>query len=186
VVQKEVQRINTVVETLFTFARPPRPEVRSCSINDAVRDVLRAFEEELKARSIALETKWDATAPAAAIDPVYFSQALHNVVQNAIEAMPEGGRIRVETRRENGSAEILVTDTGPGVRPEDAPRIFLPFYSTKERGMGLGLSIAHRILQHHEGVLKLYPNSDGGGFLIHLPARPEVHRDPRIGAQTEQ
>ena len=171
VVQKEVQRINGVVETLFAFARHPVPERRTCSVDDTVRDALRSFEDELAARSITLETTWENPGTQAQLDPIYFTQAVHNLLQNAVEAMPAGGRIHVETRRKNGSAEIVVTDTGPGVKPGDEEQIFLPFYSTKERGMGLGLPIAHRIVQQHDGQLKvLRTDSGGGAFIIHLPA----------------
>ena len=171
VVQKEVARINHVVETLFAFARSPQPILRLSRLNDVVQDVLQSFEDRLAARAIDVETHWDPAVEQAELDAVFFAQALHNILQNSIEAMPAGGKLSITTRRQNGHAEIDISDTGPGVPEDEAEQIFLPFYSTKETGMGLGLPLARRILQQHRGALKLAPSENGGSrFTIQLPA----------------
>ncbi|MBN2311794.1 MAG: hypothetical protein JXR94_22640, partial [Candidatus Hydrogenedentes bacterium] len=171
VVQKEVARINRVVETLFEFARHPRLVLRRCSVNETLESVLKTFEDELAARSIELETDLDPSEPAADLDPIFFSQAVHNVVQNSLEAMPAGGILRVKTATRGNRCEVVIADTGPGVSEQDAEMIFAPFFSTKEQGMGLGLTVADRIVRQHEGDLSLIP-SDGGGsaFALRLPA----------------
>lgn len=172
VVQKEVRRINGVVETLFEFARNPRLTLERCNLNETVQGILHSFEEELVKRAIQLETQWDKAVNNTEIDPVFFSQALHNVVQNSIDAMPGGGKLRVSTHNEDGRAEVRVADTGPGVDKENADRIFMPFFSTKEKGMGLGLSLAQRIMRQHQGELRLVANGEGGGstFALRVPA----------------
>ena len=173
VVQKEVNRINAVVETLFEFARRPHLVVQSTSLNTTVQNVLRSFEEELKNCAIELSTELDPENPDANLDPIYFSQALHNVVQNSIDAMPKGGKLVIRTSHEPNQCEIVVSDTGPGISQHDVAHIFMPFYSTRERGMGLGLTMAARILQQHEGDLQLGSSPDGGSMftLIVKPAR---------------
>jgi signal transduction histidine kinase len=174
VVQKEVARINGVVETLFDFARHPRLVTEHSKVNDQVRSVLKSFEEELAHRSIVLEAQWDPDDPEVDMDAVFFSQALHNVVQNSIEAMPTGGKLKVTTRHTPEAVEVLVADTGPGIAEQDAPLVFSPFFSTKEQGMGLGLTLAQRIMKQHSGELRLVPEPEGGAaFAFRLPATKE-------------
>lgn len=171
VVQTEVSRINNVVETLFEFARHPRVIVERSGINGTVDNVLRSFEEELRERNITLVKEFDINAPDADIDAVYFSQALHNVVQNAIDAMPAGGKLKITTQKQPEGCQVVVSDSGPGISEQDAPLVMMPFFSTKEQGMGLGLTVASRIMKQHDGDLKLAPNDEGGvAFSLSLPA----------------
>jgi signal transduction histidine kinase/DNA-binding NarL/FixJ family response regulator len=170
VVQKEIGRVNNVAETLFEFARHPRLVMQACDLNATVEQVLRTFQHELSAHSIDLQTELDPEQPFASLDPIYFAQALHNIVQNSIEAMDAGGTLSVRTRKENGRCEIEVSDSGPGVSEQDAENIFMPFFSTKEQGMGLGLTVATRIIQQHNGDLQLLSRPTGGGaFAMRLP-----------------
>lgn len=176
VVQKEIARINGVVDTLNEFALKPRLLLQESDVNQTVRGVLDSFEADLQSRSIALDATWDSQLPTAELDPIFFSQALHHIVQNSIEAMPEGGTLHVETRKSNGACEIIVTDTGSGVTNQDAPHIFMPFFSTKEKGMGLGLTLAVRILRQHEGDLTLEPCDEGGSaFALRVPSAEKAH-----------
>jgi len=178
VVQKEVERINGVVETLFDFARDPKLTLQRCNLNETVRNIMKSFEAELAARSIKLETLWGDEAAEAEIDPVYFSQAVHNVVQNSIEAMSKGGTLTVSTNRRDDLTEIRITDTGAGVQPGDEGLIFLPFFSSRERGMGLGLPTAKRILRQHRGELQMVSNGEKGCcFAIRLPRREKGHEE---------
>ena len=178
VVQKEVARINNVVETLFGFARHPRLVIQQCKVNDTVRNVLGSFEKALGEKAIELETHLDPKEPNAEIDPSHFSQALQNVVQNSIDAMPAGGRLKVRTEMSDSGCEIVISDTGPGVPEQDAALIFMPFFSTKEQGMGLGLTIANRIMKQHEGDLTLVNDPEGGSaFALHLPSKEASNAD---------
>jgi signal transduction histidine kinase/CheY-like chemotaxis protein len=184
VVQKEVQRINGVVETIFEFSRNPRLTLERCDLNETLRSILKSFEDELEKRAIALETKWDTGVDDADIDLVFFTQAVHNVVQNSIEAMPSGGKLTISTSKDSGQAEIRIADTGSGVSPEDTEKIFLPFYSTKERGMGLGLPLANRILKQHRGELRLVANGESGTcFALRIPT---ASPGPSVAAAPEE
>lgn len=176
VVQQEVERINRVVETLFEFARNPNLRLQQCNINETVRSVLSSFETELSNRSINLNQNYDPDLVETDMDPVFFSQALHNVVQNSIEAVPPGGTIQVSTTRKEKSIEIRISDSGPGVPKEEMDRIFLPFYSTKEHGMGLGLTIANRILHQHQGAIRwVTDEKDGSYFALQIPTTELSH-----------
>ena len=175
VVQSEVARINGVVETLFEFAQDPKLTLKRTNINDSVEKVLKAFEEEMAKRSIRVETHWGRDLVDAELDPVHFSQALKSVLQNSIDAMGEGGTLSITTEQQGGSAEIRITDTGPGVPPESEPLVFLPFYSSRERGMGLGLAMANRIMRQHQGELKLAANGgQGSTFSFRLPTTEKI------------
>jgi len=182
VVQKEVGRINTVVETLFAFANQPELVLERADLNATVDSVLKAFDEELLSRSIKVEKELDPNAAEADLDPVRFAEALHNVVQNSVDAMPNGGTLKVSTKRSNKKLEVTVADTGPGIRREDAPMVFMPFYSTKERGMGLGLSMATRIAEEHDGDLKLEKSGDKGtAFKLSIPAAARSKNEDNSG-----
>ena len=171
VVQKEVSRINNVVETLFAFSRNPKLSLQRRNLNETLRDVLHSFEDALATRNIEVQTAWDPSVEDAEIDPIFFAQAVHNVVQNSIDAMPEGGTLSVATRKQQDTTEISISDTGPGVQAHDASLIFLPFYSTREKGMGLGLPLANRIMVQHHGDLQLAASEQHGTrFTLHLPA----------------
>ena len=170
VAMREINRIDGVADALFEFSREQHLDQHNESLNDTVERVLKDFSEELEARAISIETAFDDTIDQASFDSSQFSKAVHHVLQNAAEAMPDGGVLRVETGQRNGDYQVRVRDTGPGVTDEVRPLIFLPFFSTKERGMGLGLTMASRIMDGHHGTLKLIEQSGGGGaFEFSLP-----------------
>ena len=175
VVQMEVARINRVVETLFEFSRHRRLHFQPAELSENVRTVLESFREEFESHLIEVETDYDPETLDVRLDPILFARAIHNVVQNSIEAMPEGGTLHIATRRENGTCDLVVRDSGPGVNPKDASNIFKPFFSTKENGMGLGLTLADRIVNLHDGRLELTKSAEGGGaFRFSLPVADEA------------
>ena len=178
VVSREVQRINSVAETLFEFARHPRLTLKCVNLNETVESVLHVFIEELEARSIRLETNLDAALVGSEIDSEMFTRAVENVIQNSIEAMPSGGTLRISTKQDQNECKVIIEDTGPGVPEQVQPLIFLPFFSTKERGMGLGLTMANRIMQQHSGGIKLDPSPEAGGrFTLELPICEKTNAD---------
>ena len=185
VVQSEVTRINNVVETLFEFARRPRLEPQPAALNEAVTKSMETYANELATRNITLNTHYAEGLPEASLDPIFFSQALHNVVQNAIDAMATGGALTIATRTSDAGngpmmCEVLVTDTGSGISEEDAGQVFMPFFSTKEKGMGLGLTLAYRIMHQHGGDLRLVPGAtEGASFVLRLPLATAPTPPPR-------
>lgn len=182
VVQQEIARINGVVDTLNEFAHRPHLMLQRADLNETVRNVVKSFESELRAHAIEIEEDYASEALESELDPIYFSQALHNVVQNSIEAMPKGGKLKIETRRTSRNAEVKVTDTGHGIPDQDIANIFLPFFSSREKGMGLGLTLAGRIMRQHDGQLALEPTENGGSaFALRLPYGEDTDhaKDPR-------
>lgn len=176
VVQKEVERINRVVETLFDFARHPRLEVQPTPVAETLKRVLDSFGEKLRAAGISLQFDCQLDNLVLQVDPIYFSQAVHNVVQNAVDAMPGGGTLSVTARIQNEELEILIADSGPGIPDDIVPLIFLPFYGTREYGMGLGLAVAGRIASQHGGRLDLTKHKDGCTFSLRIPLQNKERR----------
>ena len=170
VVQQEIDRINGVVDTLFEFANHPRLELKNYSLRENVTRVLDRLKEQLEAHAIKVETDCDESL-VVNTDADLFTRALENVVQNSIDAMPEGGTLTFFGKKDNGSCILTISDTGVGIREQDAARIFLPFYSTKEKGLGLGLTLAEKIMQQlHGGVELLEEGPSGGAFAFRIPA----------------
>jgi signal transduction histidine kinase/CheY-like chemotaxis protein len=186
VMQTEVERINRVVETLFDFARHPRLMPQSSNVNEVVSNVLDTFEEEGRSRGITIERKLDTGLPTTNLDPLFFAQAIHNIVQNAFDAMPNGGKLKVASRSRDENSEILIADTGPGIPEQVAPLVFLPFFGTREHGMGLGLTVASRIVRQHQGELKLLASESGSVFAVRVPRAGAVATAPERTERTKQ
>lgn len=186
VMQKEVDRINRVVETLFDFARHPRLVLQTSSVNDVVTSVLDTFEDAAKNRGVVIERKLDGGVPPANLDPLFFAQAIHNVVQNAFDAMPAGGKLLVVSRPRDEGCEIVFADTGAGIPEQVAPLVFLPFFGTREHGMGLGLTVANRIAKQHYGELKLLASDSGSVFAFRIPQADARRVPPETAERAKQ
>ena len=104
------------------------------------------------------------------VDPQQFRQAIWNLCLNAVQAMPDGGELRVSASARDGRLEVRVTDTGEGITTEDLPHVFEPFFSTKDQGTGLGLALVHRIVQDHGGEVEVQSVPGAGTtFVVTLP-----------------
>ena len=170
IVQESVERINKVVESIYEFARHPRLNLKNDDLSKSVQQLLTSYQEQFTARHIQIETQLDESGLNISVDPQLFTRAVGNVIQNSIEAMPDGGTLKITTQQSNGMCTLSLSDSGSGINEKDADLIFMPFFSTKENGMGLGLTMAERIIKEHDGRLELDPNNAGGGrFIMHLP-----------------
>lgn len=171
----EVDRLNGVVESFLTYARPIDPRRQDLGLETFLRDLLRLHGASLPA-SIMLETSFDPDLPLVRADPALLTDAVTNAIRNAIEVMPEGGTLTIRTiglaSALRNWAAIEIEDTGPGIPRGDFDRIFQPFYTTKAKGTGLGLAIALRILEAHGGDITV-ENVDPRGcrftFLLPVP-----------------
>jgi signal transduction histidine kinase len=172
---EESKRINGLISTFLDFARPKEPELVSCDLREVLEKTLLLLSP--KARTLGVEIKKDVPAKPlqVSIDPDQMRQAFMNLGVNALEAMPNGGVLRVAVM-ENARGRVVVrfTDTGKGIPKEMRTKIFDPFFTTKESGTGLGLSIAHRIINQHEGDITLEEGEERGStFTIFLPLGKE-------------
>jgi signal transduction histidine kinase len=173
-ISREVDRLNGVAEEYLRFARSPRTPPGRHDLNELLGSLLDFLGPELQAGGIALARELASEPLPVRADEGRLRAVFLNLLRNSREAMPAGGRLTVRTRRVGGATEAEVADTGGGIPPEDLTRIFEPFYSTKERGTGLGLSFAYQVVKEHGGEL-LCRSAVGSGttFTLRLPTEEE-------------
>ena len=187
IIVDEVNRLNGVVTEFLDYARPFRGTFVTLNVNDAVRRTAQLMQHDLADMQLVLDL--DDTAPDVTGDAERLQQVLINLVLNAAEAMGRKGQVSLSTRVVDSfkdaemlgikgpmrAVEIRVKDEGPGMSPSTLNQIFIPFFTTKERGTGLGLALCQRIVQHHGGQIEVRsieaPTLDHGAtFIIRLPA----------------
>lgn len=172
-VEEQAVRASKVIESLSVFARPRLPEVRPVDLAETVGHLLGTLRARMPRQpTVHTDIQIPDDARELAADPAQLTTALTQLVINAIEAMPDGGTVRIAVRRREEAIEIVVGDTGPGVPAHDAPRIFDPFFSTKPSAPGLGLCVAQTIAESHGGSVRLVAvGQPGAEFVLSLPAR---------------
>ncbi|MBI4803772.1 MAG: sensor histidine kinase [Desulfovibrio sp.] len=169
-IEEEAKRLETMLEEVRDFTRPAAPKMTGQDLNATVWDTVMLLETNLAARGVTLRTNLDVNLPPAVHDPSQIRQVLINLVKNAAEAMPGGGLVVVATRLNRSMIEVEVRDDGPGIAPDQAKLVFNPFYTTKERGTGLGLPVCDRIVHDHGGDIRLdAAEGKGCSFVISLP-----------------
>jgi len=180
-IQEQIDRISTIISTLLDLARPHAPDFQPTSLAEVLEDTLSFLDEKFRRRGVEVKRALS-EVPRVMADREKLQQVFLNLYLNAADAMPEGGTLRVELRDAGTEVEIRVTDTGAGIAPEDLPRIFDAFYTTKEAGAGngLGLMVAQSIVTDHGGRIEARSApGEGTEFRIRLPAaRPRGPRQP--------
>ncbi len=170
VLQGEVNRLNETVEQFLLLARPARLTMNTCPVEEHLGELLTLVREEAAAKGITVETALALNGATARLDCRQVHQALLNIVVNALQAMPGGGRIRLSAHARDGQLNLSISDTGPGIPPEHLDRIFEPYFTTKEGGTGLGLALAQRIIEAHGGSIAVESQlATGSTFRIRLP-----------------
>lgn len=170
VIEAEIRRMERSLQTFLEFARPPKLERRPVEIGtvlDAVLGLVRGRAEQQRVVT-TLQMRDGPTTLAA--DFGQLQQVFVNLVLNALDSMPTGGTLTVTARRTGAQVEVEVTDSGPGIAKGMLPRLFQPFASSKDTGLGLGLVISRRIVEDHGGTMNA-GNRVGGGasFFVRLP-----------------
>jgi signal transduction histidine kinase len=176
---KGSQRAATIVNSMLGFARKNALQREATDLIGLVEEVLILAGKDLSKHFIKVETKF-VGRPKAAVVPAQIEQILLNLILNARQAMPRGGRLRIEVREnmQSNMAEIRVSDTGVGIPAEELRLIFEPFYTTKEPdehghgGTGLGLSVCRQIIEQHHGRIRVESLvGKGSTFTVKLPLR---------------
>jgi nitrogen fixation/metabolism regulation signal transduction histidine kinase len=161
----ELRSLQGTIDEFSQFARMPRPQRRPTDLNAVVEQVLSLYRA--RARHVTVETALAPDLPLVAADPDLLSRALTNLVANALEAMTEGGTLRLRTLAGDGGVAVAVEDTGPGLNDEQRKRLFTPYYTTKKGGTGLGLAIVQGIVSDHGGRVEV-ASAEGGGTTFTL------------------
>jgi C4-dicarboxylate-specific signal transduction histidine kinase len=170
ILRDQLARIERIVHGLSKFARPSNATVADTGVGDVIREVVDFLRFEPRARAVQIGCAVPADLPRVRPSRDELSQVFLNLALNGIQAVGKNGTVRFEARDENGQIVVTVTDDGPGVRPEVAPHIFEPFYSSKEHGVGLGLVISRSIVETHGGSLRFdEQHRPGARFVVTLP-----------------
>jgi signal transduction histidine kinase/ligand-binding sensor domain-containing protein len=174
-IAQQGQRASDVIRRLREFLRKHPVERRRLDVNAVLRDTLPLVRRELEDHQVGVVLALADDLPSITADPVQIQQVLVNLVKNACEAMSENRgerRVELQTRASAGGIELEVRDTGPGLAPDLAARLFQPFVTTKADGMGMGLAISRSIVEAHDGRITAVSRTEGGAvFRVVLPAR---------------
>jgi signal transduction histidine kinase len=197
IVPKEVDRVNAIMEDLLELSRPPRIAPRPLQVDEVIARSVALYEQQAAERGISIVQELAPELARVRADPEYLLRALGNLAINAIQAMAAGGTLTIRTgsgvpwqsalgetttHADLGAAAdppqpfvfIAVVDTGTGMTPEQLDSLFTPFFTTKEKGTGLGLALTHKIIEEHQGHLHVESQFGvGSTFTILLPAYTE-------------
>ena len=154
-VPRELNRINDLIESLLELARPPKLEFNTTSLSGCLSQVEDLYRDKLEAANITLEISQEESLPELWADREHLVRALSNIVLNGLEAMPGGGKLTVTAEELGGQVVLRFIDTGVGMDDATKDKIFNPFFTTKDTGTGLGLAMAHKIIQEHGGDIEV-------------------------------
>jgi signal transduction histidine kinase len=172
---EEVDRLDRRISHLLSFSRPAPFHPLKESVPRLVEGLLPAFAELLRERGVELQLELPSLLPEVRVDPMQLEQALVEIVSNALDAMPHGGRLRVSASLKEinpgGPTEVVIeiVDTGPGIPDQVLPSVCEPFFTTRQEGTGLGLAIAKRYVEQNGGTLEIVTQPGGTTVRVHLP-----------------
>ena len=175
ILRREIARLNAITGKYLDYARPRAPDLRPTDLNEIVRSAVDLVARSASKSSVAFETHLASENPLVRADPGQIQQVLVNLLLNAAQVQPDGGRVEVETKGSEGGIEVSVRDRGPGLPDVPVDRLYEPFFTAREGGTGLGLHVSLRIVRSHGGRLEA-ENAEGGGarFRIVLPRPKEA------------
>ncbi len=172
VVRKEITRLEDLTTQFLEYARPPRPSWAEDSMNDIAKSVTQLVRKGAERSQVRVQCVLDEGVGLCDMDSNRIRQVVLNLALNAIQAMPEGGLLRLTTRHDEETIYLAVEDSGPGLSPEAREHLFEPFFTTKEKGTGLGLAVVYQWVQRHGGEVRVSDSVLGGAcFTVVLPRR---------------
>ena len=181
VIRDEIRRLNGIIEEFLTFSKSRRLEFRDYPVTDVLQKIVSLLREEAAAKHIDIRTHWSADGVVIPMDMDKLQQALLNIIKNAMESIDGTGAIDIGVAgNAKGRVRVRISDTGCGMTADEVERIFSPEYTTKEKGLGLGLPLAHEIVRGHSGEINVFSElGKGTTFEIVLPAERPGERPPR-------
>jgi signal transduction histidine kinase len=181
VLEQEISRLERSIQMFLDFARPPQIEKRTFEARDVLEQIVQLLEARAERQGVRIERRFPDEPLLILADVGQFRQVVLNLLLNALDAVPQGGTIRLGLRKEGDKwLTLAVADTGCGLPASLGAEIFEPFVSTKETGLGLGLSICKRIVEAHEGEIQAANRPEGGAvFTVRLPCLAAVSQPER-------
>jgi signal transduction histidine kinase len=177
VVDEEIERLNKIVVDFLFAVRPMAVQLREADPGELVAGIAEFIKPEAERAGVTVELRLEKDLPRVALDDRLMKQAVLNLVKNALAAMPWGGKLRLTAERVEDEVRITVEDSGVGISEEDLPKIFEPYFTTKENGTGLGLTITFKIVREHDGEIMVTSHpGQGSAFVIGLPIPQKERR----------
>jgi signal transduction histidine kinase len=168
--RSQVLRISQVLQEYLQFARMPRSERAALSLRDLLEEKLSFVQPLLDQKQVGLSKIFDQDLPQVHADPEQLWEALLNLIRNAVDAMPGGGNLTIATKRNGTKASVSISDSGHGMTEEETRNLFIPFFTTKSDGTGLGLAHTQQIINEHGGRIDwTTKRGEGSTFTIQLP-----------------
>jgi len=169
---EELDRANQIITGFLTLTKPQQRDMVTANINDVLNQITMLVESQAFLQGIEIVKDLDETIPDGLMALNQIKQVFLNLVRNAIQAMPNGGQLTLKSRWDKKGKNVIadVTDTGCGIPPEHLSKLFTPYFSTKETGTGLGLTLSYRIVQNHGGTIEVQSKENlGTTFTVKLP-----------------
>ena len=178
-ITKEIDRLNDLLKTFFSFAKPQKLNLIHCEIKDIINEIIPFLIKEIADKGIRFIETYHPQLPKIKVDKTQMHQVFLNLFLNAIQAMPNGGELKIEASPiylissdgfKNNFIKVVISDSGRGIPPHIVQKIFDPFFTTKPKGIGLGLSITYQIIKKHGGTIKVESQwEQGTSFIVNLP-----------------
>jgi two-component system sensor histidine kinase HydH len=170
VMLQEVERLDRVISSLLDYAKPKEPIKKKTSLTAIIKRSIELITDDARAKKVSVIAEIDDNLPPVQADKDQITQVVLNIALNGLDAMQKGGRLVIRCFQERKSIIVEIEDTGHGIPADELPLIFNPFYTTKQTGTGLGLALAHRIIENHAGTLSVKGTSQSGTtFRMALP-----------------
>jgi len=182
----EIDRIKQLVDDMLNFSKPYAPKFQNEDVNQIIHDMLHLLQSETRSKNLTVNYDPDENLPPIKLDKDQIKQVILNIMLNAVHACNENNTIYISTRlididHNSQNLQIEIRDNGVGIQEKDLENLFDPFFSTKHDGVGLGLSIAHQIVQEHDGLLEVDSEfGRGTSFYINIPARDTNGKDSTL------
>lgn len=171
-IESETERLNRLVTTLLDSARPRPPKLQPTDLHEIIRHAIELLGGQADKKDIHVSQQLESKQTLVNVDTEQITQVLLNLVLNALQILPQGGKIMIATRDEPGHLILQVADNGPGIAPDQMERVFDPFFTKREGGVGLGLAVVQQIIAAHGGDIRAGKSEQGGAlFTISLPTK---------------
>ncbi len=172
----EIERLETLVTEMLRFASMPEPKISSAQIENVIEETLFLVRKQLQRKQIKLTEDVAQGLPPIEMDADRIKQVLLNLFNNAIDAMPDGGKLAISVRQRGGQVVVRVADTGCGIAADRLPLVFEPFFTSKGHGTGLGLAISYNIISEHGGEINIESHQGEGTVVaVSLPLQRSPH-----------
>jgi signal transduction histidine kinase len=163
-IKQEIERINKLVGSFLDYGRPLRLSLREVDLNNLIEEVMALVQAKAEKDRVEINRQYE-VLPNLSLDPELVKTCIFNIVLNSFQAMPDGGRLTVSTKVSDSRVSVIIEDTGSGVSRENLSRVFDPFFSTKNAGLGIGLTLTKRVVEEHGGKVN-FQSIEGKGSIV--------------------